>query len=307
MIIEEIFSKKFQQIDAEQIFKSLTSKGYFYFESAMSENFVETISREFSSNDISLNNNYLSGVHTKTQYYNTNILAISKTFFKFCTSDLVFSISEKFLNSTNIRLKALRYYETYSSNNMKWHTDTKTSEKFSNIKGLIFIIYISDVYDGEFQYINGSHKYSVDYGKNDFSDSEISNLYSTKKIKSFKGKKGSIIIYNTAGIHRAKPSEKLFHCRKSLFFQIDDSENSEKILINPSFLSDADYKILNYLGFGKKNTYSTFPDTSISDLPFKKLILHVIFPWIIGQPKKLLKKYLSNDLKIKLKSLFSDD
>ena len=298
----EIFKKDFLKISPVEITNKIKSSGFFYYESALSEKFINSITERFSSSDLALNINYLSGIHTKTQYFNTNILAISKSFYELCTSKFILKICNLFLQSSDFRLKAVRYYETYKNNEMQWHTDTKTSKEFSEIEGLIFIIYITDVNDGEFQYIEGSHTDSKDFKKNDFTLKEISKLYSAKNIISFKGKRGSIIIYNTAGIHRANPNMRNNkYPRKSLFFQVDRSNNSESFVINPSFIKTSEKEIFHYLGFGEKNSYDIFPNTSIMDLPLKKFISKVIIPWLFGQPKTLLRKFLSNDLKLKLK------
>ena len=49
---------------------------------------------------------------------------------------------------------------------MKWHVDNKNERKILDYKGIIFIIYLCDVNEGEFQYIEGSHnikdKYDID-------------------------------------------------------------------------------------------------------------------------------------------------
>ena len=60
----------------------------------------------------------------------------------------------------SFRLTALRYYETYGKHHMQWHTDNKTDKEFSKFPGLIFICYLSDVNDGQFQYIKRSHLWS---------------------------------------------------------------------------------------------------------------------------------------------------
>ena len=60
--------------------------------------------------------------------------------------------------------------------------------------------------------------------------------------------------------------------RKSLFFQVDRSNNSEPIIVNPSFFNTSEKEVFNYLGFGEENTYDAFPNTSIKDLPFKKFL-----------------------------------
>ena len=76
--------------------------------------------------------------------------------------------------------------------------------KKTSLKGLIFICYISDVYDGEFQYIKASHTKSGNIKEYDFTDEEADMIFGLNNIKSFKASRGSIIRYNISGVHRAK-------------------------------------------------------------------------------------------------------
>lgn len=299
-----MFNKKFLKITPYEISSTIAKNGFFFHESALTQEFIKSIIKNCNSNELAINKNSLGGVMTKDQYYNTNILATSKTFFNLCTSDIVLSICNYFFKDSNFRLKAYRYYETYSGNNMQWHNDTKTSDKFLDIKGLIFIVYISDVFDGEFQYVNGSHINSNKFKKNDFTSEELNKEYGKKSIISFKGKKGSLIIYNTAGIHRAKPAiNKKSHIRKSLFFQVDLSNNSEPIILNPSFIDKSKKDILTFLGFGKPCSYQPYPNTNISDMPTKLFFAKILLPWVKGQPKKIVKKSISIDNKLRIKWL----
>ena len=91
--------------------------------------------------EIGLNHNEINGVYFEKQYYFTNLLTKSKTFYNFVTSKFVLDVSEKYLGNT-FRLKALRYYETYGKHQMQWHTDNKTDKSFAHIPGIIFIFYI---------------------------------------------------------------------------------------------------------------------------------------------------------------------
>lgn len=301
-----MFNKNFLNLEIKAIVNEIEKNGFFFYESALSKNFIKAILKDCNSEDISLNKNSLSGIRTKSQYYNTNIIALSKSFFNLCTSDFVLSLCNSFFKESEFRLKAHRYYETYSANSMQWHNDTKTSDKFLDIKGLIFIVYINDVFDGEFQYINGSHINSKKFKKNDFTKEELKKEYGEKNIINFKGKRGSLIIYNTAGIHRAKPSlNKINHARKSLFFQVDLSNNSEPIILNPSFIDKSKEDVLNFLGFGKPCSYQSYPRTKISDLPTKVLFSQVIIPWLLGQPKNIIKSSISIDNRIRIKKFLS--
>ena len=91
---------------------------------------------------LNINQNKISGVYVEKQYYFTNLLTISKTFYDFVTSKFVLETCERYLGNS-FRLKALRYYETYGGHHMQWHTDNKTDKDFThNIPGLIFIFSI---------------------------------------------------------------------------------------------------------------------------------------------------------------------
>lgn len=264
----QIFSEKFLNIDQSEIIFQINSNGYFAFEEALTPEFIENIEKDVKKSRFHINKNQISGAYTDSQYFLTNMLACSKVFFDYCTHQKVLSVCQKFMGDF-FRLKALRYYETYGNMKMAWHTDNKNSQGFDPATGLIFIVYISNVEDGEFQYIKGSHEYSKNLGINDFNENFTSNFQD--KIISFKMKKGSIIIYNTHGIHRAKPANDSNFIRKSLFFQVDNNDKSEPILINTSYLNNVDDTLKMYLGFGREANNIPFPETNISTIPEQKL------------------------------------
>lgn len=267
-----VFTKNFIKLKNKEIVDSLNTDGYFAAENALTEEFITSIENDVSNHRFLTNSNILSGGYTNSQYFLVNMLACSRSFFNYCTSPKVLDISENLIGDL-FRLKALRYYESYSSTRMQWHTDSKTSVGFAPIPGLIFIVYITDVFDGEFQYIKGSHEWSSTKMQNDFSE----DFYS-EDIQSFKMPKGSIIIYNTHGIHRAKPSSSSDFIRKSLFFQVDGNDNSEPLLINPSFMTNFDERLKMYLGFGRTASNTPFPhtdETTIPNFELQNLIFNV--------------------------------
>jgi len=260
-----VFSDSFLEVNPFDIVSAIKSDGYFCFEKAFTEEFIENIESDVKRNRFRPNKNGISGAYTESQYFLTNMLACSKSFFDYCTDQKVLDVCQSFMGNF-FRLKTLRYYETYGSMRMMWHTDSKNSLGFDPITGLIFIAYISDVYDGEFQYIQGSHEYSMNAKKNDFDEFFVKeNLQD--KIKSFKMPKGSVIIYNTHGIHRAKPAENSNFVRKSLFFQVDSNDRSEPILVNTSYFNKFDEIIKMYLGFGRDGSNISFPQTDESTIP----------------------------------------
>jgi len=60
---------------------------------------------------------------------------------------------------------------------MKWHTDNKKEIEKMKFNGLIFIIYFCDVDVGEFQFIEGSHKFSDKFETPDISDEFVNKNY----------------------------------------------------------------------------------------------------------------------------------
>ncbi len=267
-----IFTEKFINTKKEDIVRSLNTDGYYAIENALTEDFIFSIESDVSNHRFLTNSNILSGGYTDSQYFLVNMLACSQVFFNYCTNSKVLDICEDVIGNL-FRLKALRYYESYGNTRMQWHTDSKTSEGFASIPGLIFIAYITDVFDGEFQYVRGSHEWSSTKMQNDFTQE-----FNSEDVQSFKMPKGSVIIYNTHGIHRAKPSDSSNFIRKSLFFQVDGNDNSEPFLINPSFMSDFDERIRMYLGFGREATNTPFPytdETTIPDYELRNLISKV--------------------------------
>ena len=272
----------------------IDEKGYIFLPKALSQDFISNIKKDISKHRNNFNNNRLGGVSLRTQYFNTFLLAISRSFYNYCTSKFVLELSNQIFQRDDFRLKALRFYETSSGHNMQWHTDTKTPEGFKSIPGIIFICYVSDVPKGEFQYIEGSHKWSQKKLDNDFDEDFINKHYS-KRIKSFKGSSRDLIIYNTAGIHRASPYHDKSFTRSSLFFQVDCENNSEPIYLNSSFIDPSNKKIMKYLGFGEPSNYKEYPICSADFAPTKLILRQVIFP----KSKRLLIELLKFLLPIK--------
>lgn len=280
--LDPIFTEEFKKIDTNTIVKELEEKGYFSFANALTKSAVNSIEIDATKSSLNLNKNLISGVYAEKQYYYTNLLCASKTFYNFATSNFVFEVCKKYLGN-KFRLKALRYYETYGGHHMQWHTDNKTDRGFAHIPGIIFIFYISDVEDGQFQYIEGSHLWSGEKAYSDYSDEFIENNYK-EKIKNFKFPSGSLIIYNTYGIHRAKPVFDNRFVRKSVFFQVDSEiDNSEPIILNAKFIENVNDDIQMFLGFGQPSNYEVFPNTSINSLPLNKKLLQIFATYFVAR------------------------
>lgn len=292
---KNIFTNVFQEIEIDNVVNEINENGYFEFENALTSEAVSKIEKE-AKTKFDINQNKISGVYYEKQYYYTNLLTISKTFYDFVTSNFILETCKRYLGNS-FRLKALRYYETYGGHHMQWHTDNKTDKGFAPIPGLIFIFYVSDVENGQFQYIKGSHTWSGKKAYSNYSDDFINKNYKDK-IKNFKLSKGSLIIYNTYGIHRAEPVFKNNFTRRSVFLQVDSNiENSEPIILNTKFITEMNDKISMFLGFGKPSNYEVFPKTSLKTLPLSKSLLFNLIKYVLYRFAKTIVNYTSNFIK----------
>jgi hypothetical protein len=285
-----IFTENFLNVPTSVIVKSVREDGYYKFEQALTEDFISNVQKDVGDAGISLNNNNVSGVYFThgNQFFLTHMLASSKNFYDYCTNSKIIKFCKDIFGE-KFRLKALRYYENFGGQQMMWHTDNRLYEKnkadetHTTSPGIIFLAYLSDVDDGEFQYIKGSHVWSGENTHHDYTKDFIEQKYKNE-IVGFKGKKGTILIYNTWGVHRAKPTSNGEFVRKSLFFQVEkDINHSEPILLNSEFITNYDEDIKMYLGFGKKATNTTYPATDIFTMPLNKKVSSIIFRWLLSR------------------------
>lgn len=297
-----IFTDEFIEYPIQEVHRELEEHGFFCFENAFTTNFIHAIFESVEANRFGLNTNWVSGVCTEQQYYLTHMLAVSKEFYDYVTHQKIRDISRKILGD-RIRLKAMRYYETLGGHHMQWHTDNKTDKGFAHIPGIIFIAYLVDVDDGEFQYISGSHDWSGIQAYSDYSDEEIKEKYEDRII-SFRKPAGSLIIYNTYGIHRAKPFRSKGYVRKSLFFQVDSEiTNAEPLLLNPAFCTNLTDDVREYLGFGLGSNYQIFPNSKLKDHPVTMPILKEVAGWLGYRLIRNQLRSLSPEWKSSLKRL----
>lgn len=268
-----IFSPEFLEVDPAAISNSVQELGYFCFPKAVNGAFLDQLQSELATYVPSANHNDVAPVWLNEQYFFPHALACSTSYFQYVTSGFLRSISRSKFGS-HFRLKCHRYYETGPGHSMEWHADNVTNEgSVTDVDGLIFILYVNDVNDGEFQLVSNSFKdRRTGIWTYNYTNKFIEETFSSK-IKSFKMPAGSIIIYDTYGIHRAKPIVSKSFVRKSIFFQVDASpDHAEKILLNPAFFSERDPDLLDYLGFGQRHDFPANPPSSLNDAPLKPLL-----------------------------------
>ena len=237
----------------------------------------------------------------------SNALAESKTLFNLLTDKSIIDICHNVIGS-QFRLKAHRVYKLSKNYKFPWHTDNKSVDIKNDSKGIVFIIYMDDVKDGETQVIKGSHKYSHKYNKSNLDNSFVNKNFK-EDIISLYGKKGSLIIFDQSIIHRGKPITSSKNNRSAIFFQIDNNmENAERLLLNSEFLNKKNIEsYTNFLGFGRKSSFPVSPDTtSLKTIPPKKLALIFLkIPiWIILYFTNIIKTKMPNFIKNTIKKFF---
>ena len=154
--MSHIFNDNFLKINEEEIIDKIDVTGFF-FENAIKEGYLNNIISDLSIKKFGINDNHVTPVRTRTQYYFTNALANYRDYFNLITSNKFLSLAKRKFNN-NFRLKCHRYYETMYGHHMTWHADNVDNKgNIHENDGLIFIIYVDDVFDGEFQLIKDTN------------------------------------------------------------------------------------------------------------------------------------------------------
>lgn len=303
----KIFTDEFLKIDNSNIVNQVRDKGFFKFDNALTAEFIENIETDVKKADLSLNKNNVAGVYFThgNQFFLTHMLAASKSFYNYCTNLKVIDFCKEIFGNM-FRLKALRYYENFGGQHMQWHTDNRRydrdkGETHTTAPGIIFLAYLSDVEDGEFQYIEKSHIWSGENTHHDYTVEYVEQNFK-KDVVGFKGKKGTILIYNSWGVHRAKPTSNKNFVRKTLFFQVEkDTSQSEPILLNAEFLNNLNDDVKMFLGFGKKANNDVYPNTDIYTMPLNKKTFKIFYKWILSR----LVLYIPGFLRKKIRKIYN--
>jgi hypothetical protein len=270
-----MYNSEFLNTSTHRIVNELKSKGYFIFEKALEQDYIDKLLEEIDFNYILVNQNDVGVVIAQNIKFLTHCLASSKKAYDIITSRKILDICKEYFDD-NYKLTNHRIYRTSKKGHMPWHTDNnlqigKQLVAKHNMPGLLFLFYLSDVTINAFQYLKESHKWSSKYDHEIyFSDDFIETNYKND-ILSFPMKKGSLIICDIHGIHRAEPFQDENYSRTTLLFQVDQvgSEylgHGEKNLVNTEYLDNLTPEVMDYLGFGFKRTYPPFPSTSAATM-----------------------------------------
>lgn len=294
-------------LDIERIKEKINKDGAVflpnYFSTEETQDLINSFDYPLSQG---LNNNICGPVYYLQQKFISQSLVHSRPAFNFISGDIFFGLCKSYLEIPTI--KAIRYYETGAGGISMWHHDEKNNGYTS--KGLIGIIYLNDVLsneDGPFEYINSTHRTSLEMADSDFFSTKINQRFK-ENIVTCLGPRGSLILADSSVIHRARP-----HCnnfsRKSIFIQVSKLTSDiykELILVNPSFLNKdhfQDEMLMNYLGFGLPCEKNIYPPTNITHLPFNNEIFRYLSKWIYTLLKQRSFETLPKFLKVKLRKI----
>jgi hypothetical protein len=270
-----MFNSAFSNFSTTEIVKDLKTKGYFVFEQALNEQYVDELLQEIDFDRILINTNDVGVVIASDIKFLTHCLANSKKSYDVISSRKVLDIcKEYFIDS--YKLTNHRVYKTSKKSHMPWHTDNnlQSGKQLSakhNMPGLLFLIYLSDVTTNPFQLVKNSQTWSPNYQHEIYlSDSFIENSYS-QDILTLPMKKGSVIVCDIHAVHRAEPFKDKDYTRYTLLFQVDQVGNEyighgEKNLVNTEYLENVTPELMDYLGFGFKRDYPAFPNSSIATM-----------------------------------------
>lgn len=270
-----MFNIDFSNFDNSQIVNDLKTKGYFVFEQALTEQYIDDLLQEIDFNQTLINTNDVGVVKAQNVKYLTHCLASSKKTYDIITSSKVLELCQGYFNDS-YKITNHRIYQTSKNAHMPWHTDNnlQNGKQLSgkhNMPGLLFLFYFSDVTKNAFQYISNSHQWSHKYDNQVYlSDTYVDSKFK-KNILTFPMPKGSMILCDIHGIHRAEPFKDNNLNRTTLLFQVDQVGNEyvghgEKNLVNTEYLDNLTPEVMDYLGFGFKRSYPAFPNSSVATM-----------------------------------------
>jgi hypothetical protein len=309
-----MYTSEFEEIGDRQIAKAIQDKGYFIFENALIEPYIDDLLEEINFNNILVNTNDVGIVFSGCQRFLTHCLAKSKKTYDLITSRRILNICNEYFND-RYQLTNHRICQTLKTVGMPWHTDNnlQIENRLSgkhNMQGILFLFYLSNVEMSPFQYIKDSHNWSQNYDEIYFSDSWIDSNYQ-KDILTFKMKKGGFIACNIHGIHRAKPFQDRNHTRTILLFQVDrlGSEHighGEQNLINTEYIDNLSPELSSYLGFGIKRNYPAFPNSSVATMELQDILSlqsQLLPQFTTAFVKKIIKTLLPQKLIVNAKRM----
>jgi len=250
-------------MNKKELINRISNDGFAVIEDFISPNtlakFMPEVYRRFDRLSYNGTKGY---VRVPGQKYLQDTLTIHQEILKIYLHPFILDYCEEYTGNP-VHLSDYRIYQNLEGHRMPWHVDNKQTlpdltEKMLDYKGLIALIYLDDIDHGPFQFVRGSHLWSSPFNK-EMWDDEIEK-YSTDIVTFNNQKAGTLIVYDTRGIHRAEPFQK-GRPRTALFAQYADLDKptGEPIFINTEHMADLSERSVQVLRFGRKASARTWP------------------------------------------------
>lgn len=308
-----MYPLQFNHVSVSEIIASVEREGYYFLEDALTEQYVDQLLKEVNFDNILVNYNDVGVVISGTQRFLTHCLAKSKSAYDLITSQKVLDICDAYFTE-RYQLTNHRFCQTRKTFHMPWHTDNnlQTGSQLSGkhqMPGLLFLFYLSDQNSSPFQYIEDSHTWSQQYNHEVYLSDRWVDIHYKEEVLNFKMPKGSLIVCNIHGVHRAAPFYDSDHIRNILIFQVDQVGegyvgHGEQNLVNTEYIDNPSAALFDYLGFGVRRDYPAFPSSSAATMTLPDLmnLQKQILPLMVRAiTKDLIRTLLPGEVIVNLK------
>lgn len=262
----------------ESELSKLKEEGYFIIKDFASLEQCDDILKTLSGDCIStINNNELNVTTIKSTLFNKHALALSQAAFDIVTNSTILELGESYFGAEPILKCSRAYTISKFAHLFSWHSDNKSAIDgvTDNSKGIVFILYLEDDFEGTFSLsIKSWNKSIIKNGVPTLN--QIKDWENKGSIVQIKAQKGDLLGFSQDIFH--KHITKNSNLVKAFWFQVISQEESisERILINPRFLKGKNTeKIINFLSSGKEVIDYSQPITTLKTIDFISNIKYI--------------------------------
>jgi hypothetical protein len=269
------WSRSASEVMRASLVNDLKTTGYSVVHGAITDDGADAILSSLELNEIAINTSTLKSVRQGTLRFFPNVIAKSKLAYNIVVSDLILDLCQQYLDCDFI-LANNRIVSAHEEMYMPWHTDNNLmdGEQFIGkhpLQGVQFVLYLTDTGQSPFQLIRNSQAWSLDWPTR-YLDNVTAQRQFSDQLVEIRPRKGTLLALNTHIFHRGVGFREKNFSRTLLLFQFDQASadhpgHGEKLYLDPAFIDNYNPTLARILGFGNSRTFSTFPFTSIRDLP----------------------------------------
>jgi hypothetical protein len=246
---------KYSSAELDRAASKLKSEGYFVFESVISPEMCQTILEESgkipgktrimdNGNGVVEEKFFNRSAPTSVRFdYSGSNLISNKTLQRIVFDESILSFAQRYLGVAPILdLVGMWWHTTYAKS-----PDKQAAQWFhfdmDHLKWIKFFFYITDVDEntGPHTFVARSHKgFGIPFklrskGYVRLTDEEVAASYTAELFKEFIGKRGTLIVEDTRGLHKGK------HCISGdrLLFQLEFTASTFGVPIEPFLMSGA--------------------------------------------------------------------